>query len=145
MAALFKYLIGVAIILPAVIVLSALNMAEIFVGISAVAPATANETARWNSERLQTDAQTDYAGHGSLSPIYPARPGRELLERPVHTVSAKRINVREALQLNKFPLQLYPEGARSNKFPQQSLSYMEAGQSQPVKVRIPIIFGHGIY
>jgi hypothetical protein len=104
-----------------------------------------NETARWGSERLQADAQTDYAGHGSLSPIYPARPGRELFEKPVHTVSAKRINVREALQLERFPLQLYPEGARDGALPQQSLSYMEARRSKSLKVRIPIIFGHGIY
>ena len=145
MAALFKYLISVAIILPAVIALSALTMAEIFVGISTILPATANETARWNSERLRADAQTDYAGHGSLIPIYPARPGRELLEKPVHSVSAKRIHVREALQLDKFPLQLYPEGARVRTFPQQSLSYVEAQQSKSLKVRIPIIFGHGIY
>ena len=145
MAALFKYLIGVAIILPAVIVLSALTMAEIFVGISAILPATANETARWNSERLKADAQTDYVGHGSLSPIYPARPGRELLEKPVRTVSAKRIHDREAVQLSIFPLQLYPEGARDRTFPQQSLSYMEAQRSKSLKVRLPIIFGHGIY
>jgi hypothetical protein len=145
MGALFKYLTGVAIILPAVIVLFALNMAEIFVAISGVAPATVNETARWGSERLQADAQTDYAGHGSLSPIYPARPGRELFEKPVHTVSAKRINVREALQLERFALQLYPEGARDGALPQQSLSYMEARRSKSLKVRIPIIFGHGIY
>jgi hypothetical protein len=145
MAALFKYLIGVAIILPAVIVLSALTMAEIFVGISTVAPATANDTARWNSERLQADAQTDYAGHASLSPIYPARPGRELLEKPVRSVSAKRLKVREPLHLDEFPLQLNPKGARDRTFPQQSLSYVEARRSKSLKVRIPIIFGHGIY
>lgn len=145
MGALYKYLTGVAIILPAVIAFSALTMAEIFGGISAILPATANETARWNSERLRADALTDYVGHGSLSPIYPARPGRELLEKPVHTVSAKRINVRETLQLERFPLQLYPEGARDGALPQQSLSYMEARRSKSLKVRIPIIFGHGIY
>jgi hypothetical protein len=120
-------------------------MDEIFVGISTVGPATATETARWNSERLNADAQTDYAGHGSLSPIYPARPGRELLEKPVHTVSTNRVNVREAQRLNKFPLQLFPEGVRSNNFPQQSLSYMETERTLRVKARIPISFGHGIY
>ena len=145
MTALFKYMVGVAVILAVVIVLSALTMGEIFLGISAVAPAAATETARWNSERLKAEAEIDYVGHGSLSPIYPARPGRELSENSVHTVSAKRIYVREALQLNKLPLQLYPESARDRTFPQQSLSYMEARQSQMVKVRRQIIFGHGIY
>ena len=145
MAALFKYLIGVAVILPAVIAFSALTMAEIFVGISAIFSATANETARWNSARLRADALTDYVGHGSFSPIYPARPGRELLEKPIHTVSAKRIHDRETLQLAKFPVQLYPEGARDRTVPQQSLSYMEAQRSKSLKVRLPIVFGHGIY
>ena len=44
MAALFKYFVGIAVILPAVMILSAVNMGEIFVGIAAIAQAPATET-----------------------------------------------------------------------------------------------------
>ena len=89
MAALFKYFVGIAVILPAVMivmVLSAVNMGEIFVGIATIAQAPATETPRWNIERLMAEPDRRYLVHGSLSPIYPASPGKELLGKPVYTV-----------------------------------------------------------
>jgi hypothetical protein len=156
MAALFKYFVGVAVILPAVMVgmvLSAVNMGEIFVGFAAVAQAPATETPRWNVERLMADPDTPYVARGSLSPIYPAAPGKKLLGKAVNTailvpnkfrepVSAKRIDVRQALQLHKLPRQIYAAGEQDRNYPQQSLSYAKMRPSQP---RALIIFGHGIY
>ena len=129
MAALFKYFVGIAVILPAVMivmVLSAANMGEIFVGIAAIAQAPATETPRWSIERLMAEPDTRYVVHGSLSPIYPASPGKEVLEKPVYTV----------------PLQIYAASEKDRNYLQQSLSYAETRPSQP---RTLIIFGHGIY
>jgi hypothetical protein len=141
MAALLKYFAGVAVIISVVMVLSAMTMSEIFVDFPAVTKAPAAETPRWNSERLKGEAM-EYAGHGSLSPIYPATPGKELLGKPAYAVSAERINVRHAMQLHKLPPQLYPEGERDNNYPQQSLSYTEMSSSPP---HISIISRYEIY
>ncbi len=141
MAALIKYFAGVAVILSVVMTLSAMTMRETIVTFPAATKAPAAETPRWNSERLKGEAM-EYIGHGSLSPIYPASLGKEVLGKPIYTASPKRINVRHALQLHKLPLQLYPEGERENKYPQQSLSYTEASSSSP---RMSIISRHEIY
>ena len=101
MAALFKYFVGIAVILPAVMfvmVLSAVNMGEIFVNIAAIAQAPATETPRWNIERLMAEPDRRYDVHGSLSPIYPATPGKEPLGKPVYTV----------------PLQIYAAGEQGD-------------------------------
>ena len=153
MAALFKYFVGIAVILPAVIIFSAVNMGEMFVGIAAIAQAPAAETPRWNIEPRIAEVDTRYVAHGSLSrPIYPATPGKELLGKPVNTarpakklqepMSAKRIDVRQALQLHKVPRHIYAAGEQDRNYPQQSLSYAETRPSQP---RTLIIFGYGIY
>jgi hypothetical protein len=152
MAALFKYFVGIAVILPAVMILYAVNMGEMFVGFVVVAQAPAAETPRWNVEHVKAEPDTPYVAHGSLSPIYPATPGKELLGKPVNTarpakklqepMSAKRIDVRQALQLHKVPRQIYAAGEQDRNYPQQSLSYAETRPSQP---RTLIIFGHGIY
>jgi hypothetical protein len=129
MAALFKYFVGIAVILPVVMfvmVLSAVNMGEMFVGIAAITQAPATETARWNIELLMAEPDRRYDVHGSLSPIYPATPGNEPLGKPVYTV----------------PLQVYAAGEQDRNHLQQSLSYAETRPSQP---RTLIIFGHGIY
>ena len=125
MAALFRYFAGIAAILPAVMVLSAVNMSEIFVTLAAVAHSPAIETPRWNIEHPKVEPDTRYVAHGSLSPIYPATPGKELLAKPVYTarlaeklqqpVSAKRIDVRQALQLHKVPRQIYAAGEARQK------------------------------
>jgi hypothetical protein len=152
MAALFKYFVGIAVILPAVMILSAVSMGEIIVGIAAIAQAPATEAPRWNIEPLVAEADTRYVAHGSLSPIYPATPGKELLGKPVYTarlakklqerVSAKRIDVRQALQLHKVPRQIYAAVEQDKNYPQQSLSYAE---TRPSQTRTLITFGHGIY
>ena len=129
MAALLKYFVGIAVILPAVMivmVLSAVNMGEIFVGIATIAQAPATETPRWNIERLMAEPGRRYVVHGSLSPIYPASPGKELLGKPVYTV----------------PLQIYAASKQDRNYLQQSLSY---AQTRPSQSRTLIIFGHGLY
>jgi len=134
-------------------ILAAVNMSEIFVSLAAVAHSPAIETPRWNIERLTSEPNTPYVAHGSLSPIYPAPPGKELLGKPVDTairvrnklrepVSAKRIDVRQALQLHKVPRQIYAAGEQDRNYPQQILSYAE---TRPSQARTLIIFGQGIY
>jgi hypothetical protein len=89
MAALFKYFVGIAVILPAVMivmVLSAVSTGEIFVGIAAITQAPATVTPRWNIERLMAEPDRRDDVYGSLSPIYPATPGKEPLAKPVYTV-----------------------------------------------------------
>jgi hypothetical protein len=140
MAALFKYLLGVAVTLPAVIILCAMMISEIYVGFASLPEAAATRSPRWNIERLKAEPDTKHIARGSLSPIYPAAPGKELLGKPVYAASVKRLNVRQALQL--FPRQLYPRGEQDSIYPPQSLSYTELPPSQP---RTRIIFGHGIY
>jgi len=125
MPALLKYLMGVAAILPVVIAISVVNMSNVFLGISTFAPAPAKELPRWTSERLKGGAEGQYAGRGSLSPIYPAAPGKELLGQPNYPVYAKRIQVRQAVRLHKLPPQIYPENQQDRNYPQQSLSYTE--------------------
>jgi hypothetical protein len=127
MAALFKYFVGIAVILPAVMivmVLSAVNMGEIFVGIATIAQAPATETPRRNIERLMAEPDRRYVVHGSLSPIYPASPGKELLGKPVYTV----------------PLQIYAASKQDRNYLQQSYA-----ETRPSQSRTLIIFGHGIY
>jgi hypothetical protein len=142
MAALSKYFVGVAVILPAVMVLSTITMSEIFVRFAAVTQATATQAPRWNTERLKAELDTPYIAHGSLSPIYPATPGKGLLGKPIYTASVKRIDVRQPLQLHKLPRQLYAGAEQDSNYPQQSLSYIE---TRPMQLRTPINFGHGIY
>ena len=157
MAALFKYFVGVAVIVPAVIILYAANMGEMIVGLAAIAQAPATETPRWNIERLWAEPETPHVAHALLSPIYPAIPGKELLGKPVYTTrfakkhkepgSAKRIDVRQALQLHHVPRQIYAasESEQDRNYPQQSLSYADTRPSGPSRPRTLIIFGHGIY
>ena len=152
MAALFKYFVAIAVIVPAVMILYAVNMGEMFVGIAAIAQAPATETPRWNIEPVKAEKDIPYVANGSLSPIYPATPGKELLKKPVYNarlakklqepVSAKRIDVRQALQLHKLPRQIYATGDQDRNYSQQSLSFAE---TRPSQSRTLIIFGHGIY
>ena len=141
MAALLKYSMGIAVILPAVMFISAMTISEIFVGFVAVAQAPVTETPRWNIERLKAGPDAPNIALGSLSPIYPATPGKELLGTPVNTAIVKRIVIRQPLQLHRLPRQLYAEGDQDNNYPQRGLSYT----AQPSPPRTRIIFGHGIY
>jgi hypothetical protein len=155
MAALFKYVVGIAVIVPVVIILYAADMGEMFVGLVAAAQTPTTGTSKWNIERQKVESDAPYVAHRSLSPIYPATPGKELLGKPVYTArlakkhkepgSAKRIDVRQALKLYKVPRQIYSADLDDKNYPQQSLSYAEAPRSQPFQPRVPISFGHGIY
>jgi hypothetical protein len=127
MAALFKYFVGIAVILPAVMIvmpLSAVNMGEIFVGTTAIAQAPAAETPRWNIDRPMAEPDRRYVVHGSLSPISPATPGKELFGKPVYTV----------------PLQTYAASEQDINYLQQSSSYSETRPSQPRTAGAPVIF-----
>src|ERR1039458_2486860 len=148
MAALFKYLVSVAAIVSAVIV------GAIFLGFLAViqTPATTT-TPAWKIERLKRDPDTPFIALGSLSPIYPATPGKELLGKPMamaervpntlhKRVTAKRIDMRQALQIHKLPRQIYAAGEERQNYSQQSYGYADEPASRPRSV---IVFGHGIY
>ena len=47
MATLFKYFMGIAVILPAAVILCAVNMGQLFVGFTGVAQVPAKETPSW--------------------------------------------------------------------------------------------------
>ena len=142
MAVLFKYFMGVAVILSAVVVLGAMNMNEIFMRVATVAQVPATEKPRWNVKRLKAESDTRNVAQGSLSPIYPATPGKELLGKPAYAPSAKRMSIRQALQLHIFTRQLNAGNKQGSNHPHQGVSYTEA---QPPLPRTPVIFGHGMY
>jgi len=147
MAALFKYFLSVAVIVPAVIVVA------IFLGFAAVVETPATTTPAWKIERLKPEPNTPYIAQRSLSPIYPATHGRELLGKPMtmavrvpkklhEFVTAKRNDMRQALQTHKLPLRIYAAGEEDRNYSQQSYGYADEPPSQPRRM---IIFGHGIY
>ena len=147
MAALFKYFLSVAVIVPAVIVVA------IFLGFAAVVETPATTTPAWKIERLKLEPNTPYIAQRSLSPIYPATPGRELLGKPMtmavrvpkklhESVTAKRNDMRQALQTHKLPLRIYAAGEEDRNYSQQSYGYADEPPSQPRRM---IIFGHGIF
>src|ERR1700680_4442276 len=77
MGSLFKYLL----------VLTALFLSAFFLSYEAsVDRAPAAVTPQWKIERLRAEPDTPYIAQGSLSPYYPAAPGKELLGKPVRTV-----------------------------------------------------------
>jgi hypothetical protein len=87
MTALFKYFVGIAAILAAVMILSAVSMSEIFVRLAAVAHSPAIETPRWNIEHPKAEPDTRNIVHGSLIPSRvtrnpPAALGRVCHNRP---------------------------------------------------------------
>src|SRR5450759_2580576 len=125
MAALFKYFLSVAIIVPAVIVVA------IFLGLAPVVETPATTTPAWKIERLKPEPNTPDIAQGSLSPIYPATPGKELLGKPMamavrapntlhEAVTAKRIDMRQALQIHKLPRQIYAAGEEHQSYSSQS-------------------------
>lgn len=145
MAALLKYFMAIAVMFPAAMLVSAITIGEIFVGFAAIARAPSTETPWWNVERLKAAQDSPNVALGSLSPIIPANPGKELVARPVITASAKRTNSRHALQLHKLPRQIYSASEEDRNNSLQSLSYAPARRSQPLLQHTPIFFGHGIY
>src|ERR1035437_7378919 len=147
MAALFKYLVSVAAIVSAVIV------GAIFLGFVAVIQTPATTTPAWKIERLKPDPDTPFIAHGSLSPIYPATPGKELLGKPMamavrapntlhEAVTAKRIDMRQALQIHKLPRQIFAASEEHQSYSPLSYGYADEPAFQPRRL---IVFGHGIY
>jgi hypothetical protein len=57
-------------------------------------------------------------------------------------VTAKRIDMRQALQTHKLPLQIYAAREEDRNYSQQSYSYADEPPSQP---RMMIIFGHTVF
>lgn len=128
--------------------LGAITMSEIvvrYVSIAALEPAPATEAPRWNSERLKAEAEPAHIATGSLSPIYPAAPGKELMGRPVYTVSTKHINARQPLQLQKFTRQIHLADEQDRNYRQQGLGYAQERPSHLLQRRMPVLFGRGIY
>ena len=68
MAALFKYFVGIAVILAAVVILYAVNMGEMFVGIAAIAQAPVTETPRWQIEPVKAEPDTPYRSAWNIKP-----------------------------------------------------------------------------
>ena len=148
MAALCKYFVGLAVILPAVLGFGVITMREIvveFVRIATFEQAPANEMPRWNSQRLKAEADASYVAKGSLSPIYPAAPGKELLGKPVYSASTKHINTLEPLQLHNFTPQINLADKEDRNYPQQELGYNQKRLSLPLQQRMPVFFGREIY
>ena len=152
MDSLFKYLLGLA----------ALFSSAFFLGYEASVDATsAAITPQWKIERLKAEPDAPHIAQGSLSPLYPATPGKELLEKPVWTVArvskhrevasakpvvnsvnAKRLDVSQVLRTHKFPRQIYAgvEPDRNNS--QQSYGYAAEPKAQS---RTFHIFAHDLY
>ena len=116
-----------------------------FARIAAIEQTPATGTARWNIEHLKAEADAPYVAKGSLSPIYPATPGKELLGKPVYTASKTRINNLEPLQLHNFTRQINLAGGEDRNHPRQGLGYMQERPSLPLLQRMPAFFGRGIY
>jgi hypothetical protein len=160
---LFKYLLGLAALFSG---LAALFSALFLSNQASVDTILAVTTPQWKIARLTADPGILEISPGSLSPIYPATPGKELLGKPViipgrvsrkhkEPVIGKSIDkpvrqalrkpiekpVRQALRMNKLPRQIYAAGEQ-DRYSQQSLGYTFEPQSQP---RVSINFGHGIY
>jgi len=148
MPGLLKYLMGVAAVLSVVIAISVVNITKVFVDVSTFAPTPAKEFPRWTSERLKGGVEGQYAGRGSLSPIYPAAPAKELLEGPTYAVNAKQTKIRQATRLRKLSPQTYPENQDLN-YPLHSLSYTETLRFPPLwskpQLHTRIISGRELY
>ena len=155
MAALFKYLATVAVIVSAIFV------GAIFLGSAAVIDIPTTTTPVWKIERLKVDLDTPYIGEGSLSPIYPATPGKDLLGKPAWTVvrvakhhqvasvkpivkpvNAKRLDVSQVARTHKLPRQIYATVEHDRNYSQNSYGYAEEPRAQPRTFKI---LAHGLY
>ena len=155
MATLFKYLATVAVIVSAVIV------GAIFSGFAPVIESPAITTPGWKLDRLKTEPDVPYIAQGSLSPIYPATPGKELLGKPVQTVvriakshrvesvtpvvklvNAKRRDVSQMLWTHKLPRQIYAGVEHDRNYSQQSYGYAEELHAQSRTLNIT---AHDLY
>src|SRR5665213_2482372 len=142
MAALFKYLVHVAVIVSAVIA------GAVFLGYAAIIETPTTATPEWKIERLKAQPDTHYIAQGSLSPIYPATPGKVLLGIPVQTVirvakryevvsakpvvkpvNTKRLDVSQVLRTHELPRQISATVEHDRNYSQQSYGYAEEPQA----------------
>ena len=152
MTALSKYLLGLAA--AASVVFSAYQAFSDWMPAGSAAGA---KTPQWKIERLARDPATPVLPAASLSPIYPATPGKELLGRAVivavrapqkHQGSlpgkSTEKPVRLALSLNKLPRNFFTVSAQNkyqDQYLQPRLGYASEQRSRPELIN----FGHGIY
>jgi hypothetical protein len=148
MTPLSKYLLGLAA--AATALFSGYEAFSYWIPLE-TAPGTG--TPQWKVERLAHDSATPVIPVASLSPIYPATPGKELLGKAVivairapqkhkDSLVGKLMEkpVRLALPLNKLPRKFFMVSAQ-DKYSQQRLGYGSEPQSRAEFIN----FGHGIY
>lgn len=156
MTSLSKYLLGLAA--AASVVFSGYQALSYWIPARSAAGANMPQ---WKIERLLRDSATPVLQAASLSPIYPATPGKDLLGKAVivavrapqkHQGSSVGKStekpVRLALPLNKLPRNFFTVSAQDkyqdkyqDQYSQQRLGYASEQRSRPE----PINFGHGIY
>jgi hypothetical protein len=148
MTPLSKYLLGLAAV--ATVLFSGYQAFSYWMPATTAA---GTETPRWKIERLAPDPATPVLSAASLSPIYPATPGKELLGKAV-IVTARapqkhqdpsvgkwaEKHVRLALAWNKLPRNFFAVSTQ-DKYSQPRLGYASEQQSRPELIN----FAHGIY
>jgi len=146
MSPLSKYLLGLAAV--ASVFFSAYQAFSVWMPAERAAGA---QTPQWKIERLAHDPATPGLPAASLSPVYPATPGKELLGKAVivavhaqkihqETGKSPKKSIRVALPLNKLPHNFFTVSAQDQSS-QQRLGYASEQRARPE----PINFGHGIY
>jgi hypothetical protein len=148
MTSLSKYLLGLAA--AASVVFSGYQAFSTWMPAGTEAGA---ETPQWKIERLARDPATPVLPAASLSPIYPATPGKELLNKAVivatrapqkhqgSSVGKSTENpARPALALNKLPRKFLNLSGQ-DKNSQQRLGY---ALEPPARLE-RVSFGHGLY
>ena len=147
MYAAFKYVVGVSA------AISIMALGAIFLGSAATVDTSPTLTPSWKIERLRVDPDLPHVAQGSLSPLYPATPGKELLGKPIamraparhapvsekpitKTASATRA-LRQARVIPKLPPQLYMADDRT--YFRRGLSYAD---DQP---RRTLMLSHDLY
>lgn len=148
MTSLSKYLLGLAA--AASVIFSGYQAFSYWMPAGTAASAA---TPQWKVERLARDPATPVLPAASLSPIYPATPGKELLGKAVIVAARAPQNhkdlsvgkstekpVRLALAVNKLPRKFFTMSSQ-DKYSQQRLGFASELQSRPELIN----FGHGIY
>jgi hypothetical protein len=152
MSSLSKYLLGLAA--AASVVFSGYQAFSYWMP---AGTAAGTETPQWKIERLMRDPATPVLSAASLSPIYPATPGKDLLGKAVIVAvrAPQKLQgpsvgksagkpVRLALHLNKLPRNFFTVSAQDkyqDQNSQQSSGYASEQRSRPELIN----FGHGIY
>jgi hypothetical protein len=148
MAPLSRYLLGLAAA-ATVIFVGSLTFSDWKPALSVAE----SETPQWKVERLARDPATPVLSAASLSPIYPASPGKELLARAV-VVVAQPTKRHEWSSAAKTAVTSTPVTLATNKLPrkfinlsnQDKVSQRLSYAPEPPPARIELVsFGHGLY